>query len=305
MASRRNFPGRLELRRQRATERKALTAELTATDHSKDHTNTQYTNTVLIEASDSSGQRAQTRTAPIPPTLNQFRLSAADVARLDRLWFRDSIVGGRREFLTYLLLDVAVFWLIFHQNIHVSFGYIIGFLGFSFIFVIPFMIFWAGMGFLESEFYRAIDSDFARFYSYQEAIAAFEREKREYDAWLAKQREEYWRSLSGIAFERELGKQFSLMGYDVTYTPGTADGGVDLILKKDGRVTVVQCKAHKRSIPIGVVRELSASLVDFAADEAIIACFEGMTEPAADYARRKGIAVLTLTEILARQMKLS
>jgi len=109
--------------------------------------------------------------------------------------------------------------------------------------------------------------------------------------------------LSGVEFERELGKLFSLTGYAVSHTSSTADGGVDLLLRKDGKLTVVQCKAHKKPISISVARELFASMMDFKADNAIIACFEGVTKPVGDYIKTKRITVMTVNDIIAHQMK--
>ena len=39
-------------------------------------------------------------------------------------------------------------------------------------------------------------------------------------------------------------------------------------------LTVIQCKAHAKRIPTNVIRELSAAMADFKANDAIIACFE-------------------------------
>jgi len=91
------------------------------------------------------------------------------------------------------------------------------------------------------------------------------------------------------------------MGYNVNFTPRTGDGGVDLFLRKDGKLTVVQCKAHNKRIPIGVARELSASMKDFQADNAIIACFEGVTQPVSEYIKNKPITVLKLGDIVELQ----
>jgi HJR/Mrr/RecB family endonuclease len=94
---------------------------------------------------------------------------------------------------------------------------------------------------------------------------------------------------------------FALMGYAVTPTPSTGDGGVDLILQMDGKRTVVQCKAHTKRIPISVARELAASMRDFNADKAIIACLDGVTKPVAEYIKNKQISVLDLKAIVALQ----
>lgn len=88
-----------------------------------------------------------------------------------------------------------------------------------------------------------------------------ERQRREAErakraALLAEQRkrEQYWESLGGIEFEQELGRLYRARGYDVRTTPTSGDQGIDLILRKNGKTTVVQCKAHKRPAGPAMVR---------------------------------------------------
>lgn len=46
-------------------------------------------------------------------------------------------------------------------------------------------------------------------------------------------------------FEEYIGWYYSHMGYQTTVTPGQNDNGVDVILRKDGKTTVVQTKCYK------------------------------------------------------------
>lgn len=59
-------------------------------------------------------------------------------------------------------------------------------------------------------------------------------------------------------FERLMGEAFRRRGYTVEESGlGGADGGIDLILRKDGRRTLVQCKQwRRRKVPVNVVREM-------------------------------------------------
>jgi hypothetical protein len=136
---------------------------------------------------------------------------------------------------------------------------------------------------------------------YRNALDAFKEKQKAYEILLEKQREEYWKGLSGIRFEAELGQLFETLGYEVSQTPLTGDGGVDLVLIKDGQKTVVQCKAHNRKITIDVARELVASMQDFGAQLGIIACFEGITAPTREYIALKNITVMEVREIVALQ----
>jgi hypothetical protein len=69
-------------------------------------------------------------------------------------------------------------------------------------------------------------------------------------------RREYWTRMSGHQFEVAFGKLMLRLGYDVRVTPASGDGGVDLVLKRDGATTIVQCKAWGNQVPPAPVREL-------------------------------------------------
>ncbi len=128
-------------------------------------------------------------------------------------------------------------------------------------------------------------------FRYDEEIAAYEHE-------VIRNAEKFWRSLSGLQFEDEIANLYRKQGYDAQKTRITGDGGVDIILNKDNKRIIVQCKAHNKKISIGVARELVASMQDFNADEGIIACLEGATKPVLDYIKNKNIVVISLSEIM-------
>jgi hypothetical protein len=71
---------------------------------------------------------------------------------------------------------------------------------------------------------------------------------------------EYWLSLSGLEFEQQCAKVFRALGFAAHTTSGTNDGGLDIILEKDGRRGAAQCKAW--SAPSGVkhLREFYGAL---------------------------------------------
>jgi restriction system protein len=66
------------------------------------------------------------------------------------------------------------------------------------------------------------------------------------------------RKMSWRDFELLVGEAFRMRGYAVTETGGGgADGGVDLKLKKNGELWLVQCKQWKAyKVPVTIVREL-------------------------------------------------
>lgn len=238
---------------------------------------------------------------PVQPTLTDFGLSEDDLALLPKPRIKN--IESRYSVFLGIIIFVSISWYFFHHDhILVSLSLIALF---GIVIAIPIVIvltmLFAIAASLEQRYYCAISDTYKRFIAYSEECAGYEKIKKEYDQWLRKGKEDYWRSLSGVAFEEELGKLFVMMGFSVTQTPRTGDGGVDLLVRKNGWLTVVQCKAHNKRIPIGVARELSASMADFRANDAIIACFEGVTKPVLEYIKNKPIKVLTVGQIVELQ----
>ena len=160
-----------------------------------------------------------------------------------------------------------------------------------------------------------------RLHAYEEAMAAFKHQEAEKEAEkeaarqkvleaearrrsLQRRREEeqrkyyeYWMSLKGEEFERQLATLFRTRGYQVRLTPTSGDQGVDLILWKDGKTTVVQCKGQKSPVGPAVVRELFGSMHAFRADRAILACTGGFTRGVKEFARSKPIDLIAANEL--------
>lgn len=154
----------------------------------------------------------------------------------------------------------------------------------------------------ESE--REVFAAFLTRYKAGESAENIERRQREYErarqaALLAEQRkrEQYWESLGGVEFERELGRLFGARGYRVEFTPTIGDQGIDLVLRKNGKTTVVQCKAHNRPVGPAVARELYGSMVAYKADNAILACTGGFTDGVYKFAQGKPIRLISSRDI--------
>jgi len=96
-------------------------------------------------------------------------------------------------------------------------------------------------------------------------------------------------------FELLVGEAFRRQGYSVEETGlGGADGGIDLILRKDGRRTLVQCKQWKRQqVGVSVVREMYGLLAHHHADAVKIVCVGGYTADAARFALNKPIELIS------------
>jgi restriction system protein len=101
------------------------------------------------------------------------------------------------------------------------------------------------------------------------------------------------RSLTWRQFESFTGELFREQGYFVLETSEGPDNGVDLVLKKDGEKTYVQCK-HWKANTVGVekVRELLGAMTAGGAHNGIFVASGNYTKPAREFARECGIRLV-------------
>lgn len=102
------------------------------------------------------------------------------------------------------------------------------------------------------------------------------------------------RQMTWQDFERLVGEVFRRQGYHVEEQGGAGpDGGIDLVLHKAGRKSIVQCKRW-RSVQVGVspVRELYGVMTAEKADSCIFVSSGTYTEDARDFANGKPIQLI-------------
>jgi len=113
------------------------------------------------------------------------------------------------------------------------------------------------------------------------------------------------RALSWQDVERLVGEGFRRLGYAVEEQGGaTPDAGIDLVLRKDGAKTIVQCK-HWRSKQVGVkpIRELYGVMVAEKADGASFVASGDYTREAKAFTEGKPIGLIdgkVLLELVER-----
>jgi len=90
-------------------------------------------------------------------------------------------------------------------------------------------------------------------------ISVFNRQKRSklYETTKSSLANDPMGNMSWQEFELLIGEYLRRQGYSVRETAGGADGGVDLVLNKEGAIYLVQCKQWKAyKVGVKVVREL-------------------------------------------------
>lgn len=108
----------------------------------------------------------------------------------------------------------------------------------------------------------------------------------------------FWFSLDGITFEKELEKLFTRAGFQVERTPASGDHGIDLNIYKDQTRIIVQCKAHKNPIGPKEVRELYGTLMaNEDASLAYLITTHGATKGAYGFAKGKPLEIWDVRHI--------
>jgi len=108
------------------------------------------------------------------------------------------------------------------------------------------------------------------------------------------------RALSWRQFEQLVGEAFRRQGYTVQENGlGGADGGIDLLLRKEGKLTLVQCKRWKsQRVDVKVVREMFGLLAHHQASAVKIVAVGAYTPDAQRFAAGKPIELITGTALL-------
>lgn len=113
------------------------------------------------------------------------------------------------------------------------------------------------------------------------------------------------RTLSWREFEELVAEAFRREGYEVEENrKAGADGGVDIRLRRNGELVLVQCKAWNRNrVGVGVVREMCGVMMDEGAAGVVIVCSEGFTRDAWGFAKGKPVRLVggrALMEMIER-----
>ena len=110
--------------------------------------------------------------------------------------------------------------------------------------------------------------------------------------------EDWWKTLSPYDFEKEAGNWFLNKGYNVNVTQANIDGGVDIIVSKNGVKSFVQCKHYKELVPVNVVRDLKGVMSVGNVLSGFLVCINGCTTGAQGFAKKSGICIVTIKDLI-------
>lgn len=142
---------------------------------------------------------------------------------------------------------------------------------------------------------------------YKEAVRIYRNQKLEYDLWVTRQKQDFWLNLDGLEFEKEVGRLYKKHGYKVTVTKATGDGGVDIILKKNGKTIAVQCKNHAKPIGPNDALAFVGVLANGNYDYGIFVSSRGFTNGAIQHLKISSVTVelITITDLLTMSKELN
>jgi hypothetical protein len=143
---------------------------------------------------------------------------------------------------------------------------------------------------------------------YQEAVELHELYQttakgavHEAEQAILRKKRSYWEFLDGYAFERATAEVLNKHQFNPRVTSGSADGGIDIEVTRNGLKGVVQCKAHVACVGPHVVRDLYGVIHHCGASFGIIVSRGGFTRGAVDFARDKPIYFLDVSDLIAMQ----
>ena len=133
-----------------------------------------------------------------------------------------------------------------------------------------------------------------------------EADKEELEPTLSKSQrhssiEERLKAIDWFQFEKVVSVIYEVRGCSVKRLGGAKpDGGIDLIVEKDGERLVIQCK-HWRKWNVGVrhIRELLGALVDSKIEKGVLVTLRGCTPEATELANKHGIHIVDQKELVA------
>lgn len=133
---------------------------------------------------------------------------------------------------------------------------------------------------------------------YKNALKEYEPVYHEYLTLLRayeKSQKDWWFRLSGRRFEQEFEQLLHNRGYKTDLTKATGDGGVDVRARKDGKKILIECKAWKDKVGVGIIRQLNG--VRELDEDAWVVGLGGFTKGAIEFAKEKSIQLYEYKDI--------
>lgn len=108
-------------------------------------------------------------------------------------------------------------------------------------------------------------------------------------------------SMNPFEFEQYIADLFTLKGYLSKVTPKSRDGGKDIILLKDNKKYIVECKRHnkKNKISRSAIQKFHSAIIDTEAESGFFVTTSFFTKDAMEYVKNKQIELIDLHSLEA------
>ena len=108
----------------------------------------------------------------------------------------------------------------------------------------------------------------------------------------------WWEKIDPESFEIEVANWFVQKGYKADTTQYSGDGGVDIVLEKDGVREFVQCKHYlDQKVPVATVREFFGVMASEKVEKGYIVSLVGLTQGALEFAYKNNIKSVTVNDL--------
>ncbi len=106
-------------------------------------------------------------------------------------------------------------------------------------------------------------------------------------------------NMDGIEFENCCIEHFKKLGYKAEPTATSGDFGADILLRKNGRLTVVQCKRYKDKVGVSAVQEVVGALGYYKADSAMVITNSRYTPAARELAKANNVELWDIDDLIS------
>ena len=140
---------------------------------------------------------------------------------------------------------------------------------------------------------------------YEDEFNQYLKDEEAYSYWVTLRDYSYWDSLDGHAFERAVAALYRRLGYSAEVSKAGGDGGIDLLLRKDGETIAVQCKAHSKAVAPAVARDLYGTMNANNYSKGMIVSKNGFTKGVYEFVKGKDIRLIDLATLLKMQQSIT
>lgn len=111
--------------------------------------------------------------------------------------------------------------------------------------------------------------------------------------------------MDGFQFEKYLAALYVSLGYKAEVTKKTGDFGADLLLRKEGKMIVVQAKRYGSNVGLKAVQEIMAAKTYYKADEAWVISNRNYTKQAVELAQTSQVKLVDRDELIKQILKVN